>query len=344
MNKMKRIFPLLLTILLLASLSSVPASAALLEKSESFYVADYANVLDAETEKLICDYNGALEYQCDGAQIVVVTIDYLPDGMYSDEYADQLMAEWGVGDAEANNGMLLLLAANEARGWLAVGRGLGNAISSNEVDDLLNTYFWDYVDADEHDAAVRSLFPQLLAWYDGYYGSTIITNDTDGSGSTYDDEQYFDGFYYENEFGSGFGILGIILTIFIILVVVFVLIVFFRALFGGGRRMHYGYGTPYRRSTWFIPFFMPRYHRHYYRPPHGRPPHGPHNPHRPNGPPPGFGNGQGHGGGGSGSFGSGRGGRGGFGGFGGFGSGGGFGGGSGFGGGGFGGGGGGGRR
>ena len=84
------------------------------------------------TEQMIIDYNGALEYHCQGAQVVVVTVDYL-DGMYSDAYAYQLFNDWGVGSSEYNNGMLLLLAVQENKAWLAYGLGLTSVIDSNDV-------------------------------------------------------------------------------------------------------------------------------------------------------------------------------------------------------------------
>ena len=77
---MKKFFTFLMALALVLSLGI--SAYAVVDKSDSFYVADYANVLSADTEQRICDYNGALEQQCNGAQIVVVTVDYL-DGMYA---------------------------------------------------------------------------------------------------------------------------------------------------------------------------------------------------------------------------------------------------------------------
>ena len=75
----RRYLSLLLAVFLAAAVLCVPA-LAVVDKSDSFYVADYANVLSADTESTIINDNGALEKQCNGAQIVVVTVDYL-DGM-----------------------------------------------------------------------------------------------------------------------------------------------------------------------------------------------------------------------------------------------------------------------
>lgn len=138
---------------------------AVVDQSESFYAADYANVLSRSTEEMIVNYNGALEQQCQGAQIVVVTVDYL-DGLSTDAYAYQLFNSWGVGSSEYNNGMLLLLAVQEGKAWLAYGLGLNSVLSSQSVDDMLDEYFWTDFDNGDYDSAVTKLFNALLKWYD----------------------------------------------------------------------------------------------------------------------------------------------------------------------------------
>ncbi|MDR1329647.1 MAG: TPM domain-containing protein [Oscillospiraceae bacterium] len=166
----KRVFALLLAALAAVSLA-IPA-LAVVEATPEFYVADYAGVLTSTTkEKIIssnADVNG-LEALCDGAQLVVVTVKYL-DGMYSDEYAKQLFNDWGVGDASADNGMLLLLATEEKKGWLEVGSGIRPYWPEETIDSYLDRYFWDDVDAGRYDAAVNKLLEPLFSWYAEHYG------------------------------------------------------------------------------------------------------------------------------------------------------------------------------
>ena len=165
-------------ILALCLCLSFGASAyAVVDQSESYYVADYSNVLSNDTEQMIINYNGSLEYQCQGAQIVVVTVDYL-DGMYSDEYAYQLFNDWGVGSADYNNGMLLLLAIQENKAWLAYGIGLNSLIDSDQVDSMLDKYFWKDFDRGNYDEAVTSLFNALLKWYDEQYDAQVVQSGT----------------------------------------------------------------------------------------------------------------------------------------------------------------------
>lgn len=216
---MKKFFTFLMALALVLSLGV--CAYAVVDKSDSFYVADYANVLSADTEQRICDYNGALEQQCNGAQIVVVTVDYL-DGMYCDDYAYELFNNWGVGSSEYNNGMLLLLAVQENKAWLAYGLGLNSVLSSDKVDNMLDEYFWQDFDNGKYDDAVNSLFNALLSWYDNNYGSEVeqAGNDYSSDGS-YNNNNYGNGYNngqsYSRSSGSGLRALIILLVIFCLL-------------------------------------------------------------------------------------------------------------------------------
>ena len=224
-------------ILALCLFLSLGASAyAVVDQSESYYVADYSNVLSNDTEQMIINYNGSLEYQCQGAQIVVVTVDYL-DGMYSDEYAYQLFNDWGVGSADYNNGMLLLLAIQENKAWLAYGIGLNSLIDSDQVDSMLDKYFWKDFDRGNYDEAVTSLFNALLKWYDEQYDAQVVQSGTSVSSGN----EYYTG-YSEPSLGQRLS--SAIGSIIRILVVIAVL----SMIFGGGRRGRGG-------GSW-LPWFL----------------------------------------------------------------------------------------
>lgn len=231
---MKKTFSFILALCLFLSLGA--SAFAVVDQSESFYVADYSNVLSNDTEQMIINYNGSLEQQCQGAQIVVVTVDYL-DGMYSDEYAYQLFNDWGVGSADYNNGMLLLLAIQENKAWLAYGLGLSSLIDSDQVDSLLDKYFWKDFDRGNYDEAVTSLFNALLAWYDEQYDAQVVQSGTSVSSGN----EYYTG-YSQPSFGERLShALGSIIEILVVIAVL-------SMLFGGGRR---GRGA----GSW-LPWFL----------------------------------------------------------------------------------------
>jgi uncharacterized protein len=57
------------------------------------------------------------------AQFAIVTVRSL-DGMTVENYANELFNSWGIGQKDVNNGLLLLVAPNERRMRIEVGRGL----------------------------------------------------------------------------------------------------------------------------------------------------------------------------------------------------------------------------
>jgi len=176
---LRKLLIFILAILTFA-LTASPAALARVPQSEEFYVADYAAVLTDATKYDIVDANIDLEQKCKGAQIVIVTVEYL-GGVPSDEYATGLFNDWGVGSKSENNGMLLLLATEEKKGWLVVGSGISNVFTDRMCEDYLEDYFWTDVDAGRYDSAVRSICEALFSWYADYYG--VNQNNVPDSGN-----------------------------------------------------------------------------------------------------------------------------------------------------------------
>ncbi|MBC7985705.1 MAG: TPM domain-containing protein [Sphingomonadaceae bacterium] len=90
-------------------------------------VVDQAGYLDAGQEAALADRLEALE-QRTGRQMVVVTLPNLRGGgdisYPEDDFANRLFREWELGDAERDDGVLLLVAAEERRVRIEVGYGL----------------------------------------------------------------------------------------------------------------------------------------------------------------------------------------------------------------------------
>jgi uncharacterized protein len=85
----------------------------------------------------------ALEAQT-GRQFVVVTVNSL-DGQDSATYTRDLGNYWRIGRKGYNDGVILLVAPNERKIWIAVGDGLAtvlpNAQAQQIVDELMLPYF-----------------------------------------------------------------------------------------------------------------------------------------------------------------------------------------------------------
>ena len=177
---------LLILVLAASPLAATAALGGVIGQSDSFYVADYADVITADTEQYIIEKNADLEQLC-GGQIVVAAVDFL-DGMDIEDYAYKLFSDWEIGDADKKNGVLLLLAIGEENYWCMQGRGLENKLTSGDIDDIL----WDYLEEDfaagDYDAGVRSVFDELydrIADIYGVSGQGAGASGTNGNESGY---------------------------------------------------------------------------------------------------------------------------------------------------------------
>ncbi|MEW4447469.1 TPM domain-containing protein [Qipengyuania sp. JC766] len=130
-----------------ATLLTVPASAQPTNFPElSGRVVDAADIIPEETEAALNAKLAALEEQSQ-RQLVVATIPDL-EGYEIADYGYQLGREWGIGDAERNDGALLIVAPNERRVRIEVGYGLEgimtDALSSVIINQSILPRFREY--------------------------------------------------------------------------------------------------------------------------------------------------------------------------------------------------------
>ena len=107
--------------LLLLFLLATPAAAQQFPKL-SGRVVDAANLLSPADEAALTGKLQALE-QASSRQLVVATISDL-QGYPIEDYGYRLGRAWGIGQSEANNGTILLVAPNERKVRIEVGYGL----------------------------------------------------------------------------------------------------------------------------------------------------------------------------------------------------------------------------
>ena len=116
---MKRLFAVLL--LALFALAA-PASAQTFPQLTG-RVVDQADILRPEQELDLSTKSETLQAQT-GRQFVVATVKSL-EGRPIEDYAYQLGRHWGIGQKEEDDGVILLVAPNERKVWIATGYGAG---------------------------------------------------------------------------------------------------------------------------------------------------------------------------------------------------------------------------
>lgn len=136
-------------LLALAAAFALPASAQTFPTRTTEPVVDQANIISAETEAALTARLEALNRQSQ-RQFVVATVADL-EGYDVADYGYRLGREWRLGDAERDDGVLLLIAPNERKMHIAVGYGLEpvltDALSSqiirNDITPLFKTGDFD---------------------------------------------------------------------------------------------------------------------------------------------------------------------------------------------------------
>ncbi len=138
-------------------LSSFAVYAVKVPKAtDVFYVADFADVINSDTEDYIVSNNDYLYEKC-GAQIVIVTINGL-GGENIEQYANAVFNEWGIGSSEKNNGVLFLMSIGDEDYWAVQGKGLENQLSSGSLGIILDDYVESYYADGNYSEAAKAFF------------------------------------------------------------------------------------------------------------------------------------------------------------------------------------------
>jgi uncharacterized protein len=136
-----RLFHVLLA-LMLAVLAGTVAQAQTFPKLTG-RVVDAANLLSPEQEAQLTAMSEATE-QATGRQLVVATVTDL-QGYPIEDYGYRLGRDWKIGQSEADNGIILLVAPNERKVRIEVGYGLEpimtDALSGMIVRDTIMPAF-----------------------------------------------------------------------------------------------------------------------------------------------------------------------------------------------------------
>ena len=214
---------------------SLCAGAFALEPSQSFYVCDDANVISQETETYICDENYRLYDQCFGAEVVVVTVDFL-DGRNSEEYAYQVFNDWALGDKDEGNGVLILICPGEEKFWVTSGSGLTRELSAGTLDDILYEYMEGYFDDGDYDAAALNTFKAIVSVIDDKYG--VTESQADAWYNNNGDAAQPDDMHPQQSEPAGGASMDRILGFIILLVIVLVILTAIRSI--GRPRRYYG--------------------------------------------------------------------------------------------------------
>ena len=218
-----------MALLFLLMLAPTIQAATIPQPKGDIYTQDFAGLLSNDQKEEINQMAARLD-DATGAQIAVLTVNSL-DGSDIQSFSNQAFREYELGDAEKNNGVLLVLDIDSRELWIEVGYGLEGALPDGKVGRILDEYTVPYAKNDQFDLAILNtmkVFYQEIATEYGWDGEAVepvMSNEGGGGGS---------------------------ISIMTIVIILFVLFTIFRNRGGGG-----GMGPGSRRRGGVFPMIGP---------------------------------------------------------------------------------------
>lgn len=142
--------------------------------TQGIYVQDHAGVLDAETKSKINSLGSKLAAKTK-AQIVVLTVKSLEEAPV-ETYALEVLRQWGIGDKQLNNGVLLLVAVNDRQSRIEVGYGLEGALNDAKTGAIQDKYMIPYFAANDYNKGIWNGYQALVSITAKEYNLDINTN------------------------------------------------------------------------------------------------------------------------------------------------------------------------
>lgn len=176
-----RIISLIFSLILLVP---TVAFAAIPQKpAYNSYVYDYGNVLDDQAEQQMVQMLQQLENSTTN-EVVVMTIDTIGDAAPF-EFGMEVMREWGIGQAEQNNGMLIFATTEQGPGendvWISVGQGLEGDYPDGKIGRMIETYMKPYLGEGDYTSAFANIINVLYEEMGGEAtGEPLPTEDGGG--------------------------------------------------------------------------------------------------------------------------------------------------------------------
>lgn len=139
--------------------------------NQNSFVHDYANILNEQTKSTINTLGQDLQNKTK-AQIKVVTVKSL-DGSSIEEYSNTLFRNWGIGNKELNNGVLLLVAVNDRKSRIEVGYGLEGALNDALTARVQDQYLIPFFKKSDYNNGVVQTYIKLVELTSKEYKVTI---------------------------------------------------------------------------------------------------------------------------------------------------------------------------
>jgi uncharacterized protein len=153
---MKKLFPIFLSVLLLPLIVSAYTSPG---KPQGF-VSDFAGIISATDVPAMESQLKTLK-EATGIEIAVVTVNSL-GGDVVETYATKLVEDWGIGDKDIDNGLLVIVAPNEREARIEVGYGLEGTITDIQANNIVQQVMLPNFRSDNYSKGIKDSVDVLV--------------------------------------------------------------------------------------------------------------------------------------------------------------------------------------
>lgn len=128
---------------------SIPARPS---AGSGIYVQDYAGVITSEDKQKMLSIGQDLDNKTT-AQLAVVTVNSL-EGQPIEDYALAILREWGIGNKQKNNGVLIVVAVKDRKSRIEVGYGLEGVLPDGKTGRIQDDYMIPYFKKNEYSKGI----------------------------------------------------------------------------------------------------------------------------------------------------------------------------------------------
>ena len=129
-----------------------PLASSIPLPNDDFYVLDEVGLLSSSTVETIIATSRDLQSKTK-AQVVVVIVQSL-NGVSAESFSLNILRQWGIGDKELDNGLLILLAMDEKISRIEVGYGLEGVLNDAKTGRFQDAYMIPYYNTGDFDQGI----------------------------------------------------------------------------------------------------------------------------------------------------------------------------------------------
>lgn len=96
-----------------------------------------------------------------------------------EEYATELFNSWGIGSAEKNNGVLILLSIGDDDYWVVQGKGLETTLKTGKIAEFLDEYLEPDFAAKNYGEGAAKLYRVLVEFLGGTWSTEMAVPEAD---------------------------------------------------------------------------------------------------------------------------------------------------------------------